>query len=507
MSAPRNSVIRGETGFGLGRPNWSPALAKAIAVWAFLAIVVQPAVAQPATPTTVPSSHKDPAVGTYLEQIVESFQPGKELLPPAPKSLPAVVPLLGDDLADVPQLFFQDAFPGNPTAEKWQQLMGEQMVKIRKLNQKETDGFWKKFQAHRPDLAGLPLLMGDACRMPKEQLQTFGLSLTALRSAMNMKKIIDKNKDLNSSPHGQGFWDGYKSVLEKSKTLLAKKNIDLTTYSRSQVAGLMQVLATEPAPIREGLVNYLAEIPHPTATRALSRLAVFDPQESVRQLAIRALADRPRHEYSDIIISGLRYPWPKIAVQAATAAVQLKRTDLAANLVDMLDEVDPRLPVGKSVGDNVVLEAKQLVRLNHHQNCLMCHAPADANTPPMVVTAPMPVPGQPLPSFSKGYGKSKFQSENDIIVRIDMTYLRQDFSMLMPVPNANPWPAQQRFDFLVRKVQLTPAQAQMFRDKLRPQAGALSPYQEAAHTALRSLTGLDAVPTAQAWRKVLQTAG
>jgi hypothetical protein len=505
MPAARNSLIRGEIGTRPWRRNWSPALAMVIVAWGFLGIAVQPAVAQPATPKTVPSSQKDPAVGNYLEKIVASWQSGKELLPPAPKSLPPVVPLLGDDLAAVPQLFFQDAFPGNPSAENWQQMMGEQMVKIRKLNQKETDGFWKVFQAHRTDLAGLPLLMGDACRMPKDQLQPFGLGLTMLRSAM--KKIPNQLIDQSQVPQGKAFWDGYKFVLEKSKTLLAKKNIDLTTYSRTQVAGLMQVLAIEPAPIREGLVNYLAEIPHPAATRALARLAVFDPQESVRQLAIRALADRDRHDYTDIVMSGLRYPWPKIAAQAATAAVQLKRTDLVANLVDMLDEVDPRLPVEKVIGDKVVLEAKQLVRLNHNQNCLMCHAPADATTPAMAVTAPMPVPGQPLPSFSKGYGKSKFQSENDIIVRVDMTYLRQDFSMLMPVLNANSWPAQQRFDFLVRTVQLSDTEAKLFRAKLRPQAGTLSPYQEAAHTALRNLTGLDAAPTAQAWRTVLQTAG
>ncbi len=41
-------------------------------------------------------------------------------------------------------------------------------------------------------------------------------------------------------------------------------------------------------------------------------------------------------------------------------------------------------------------------------------------------------------------------SAPDIVVRADATYPRQDFSMLLKVADAEPWPEMQRFDYLVR---------------------------------------------------------
>jgi hypothetical protein len=101
----------------------------------------------------------------------------------------------------------------------------------------------------------------------------------------------------------------------------------------------------------------------------------------------------------------------------------------------------------------------------------------------------------------------KFDPEKDIIVRVDMTYLRQDFSVMQKVVNSKPWPEMQRFDFLVRTIPLTAAQAQTFRDQLQPKAGTLTPYQTALLTALRGLTGLDAAPTPAAWKQALNSAG
>src|SRR5436305_14561884 len=36
-----------------------------------------------------------------------------------------------------------------------------------------------------------------------------------------------------------------------------------------------------------------------------------------------------------------------------------------------------------------------------------------------------------------------------LFVRAEVTYLRQDFSVTQPVEAADPWPTQQRFDYLV----------------------------------------------------------
>src|SRR5262249_39145541 len=119
--------------------------------------------------------------------------------------------------------------------------------------------------------------------------------------------------------------------------------------------------------------------------------------------------------------------------------------------------------------------------------------------PRTLIPAPIPIPGEPLPSFSQGYQNST----PDIFVRVEVTYLRQDFSMMQPVKDAILWPEMQRFDFLVRERILTENEAKAFQEKLATREPGSSPYQRAALAALRELTGRDAEPTGPAWRKAL----
>lgn len=92
-----------------------------------------------------------------------------------------------------------------------------------------------------------------------------------------------------------------------------------------------------------------------------------------------------------------------------------------------------------------------------------------------------------------------------MLVRVDVTYLRQDFSMLQPVGDAHPWPEMQRFDFLIRTRTLTEEEAAAFREKFgKNEAGRPSPYQRAVLTALRELTGQDTEPTPESWRRLLK---
>ena len=94
-------------------------------------------------------------------------------------------------------------------------------------------------------------------------------------------------------------------------------------------------------------------------------------------------------------------------------------------------------------------------------------------------------------------------STPDILVRFDVTYLRQDFSMKLPVADADPWPEMQRYDFLVRTREVTDKEALAYQELLQPsRPEVVSPYRRAALSALRELTGLDAEPTAAAWRKL-----
>jgi hypothetical protein len=184
----------------------------------------------------------------------------------------------------------------------------------------------------------------------------------------------------------------------------------------------------------------------------------------------------------------------------ADAIVRLKRTDLLPQLVALLEEPDPRAPVVAEVGATKVKVVREMVRINHHRNCALCHSPGTkGDVPNKTLTAGVPLPDQSLSRPSGYYG-----SRSETLVRIDVTYLRQDFSMFQAVADADPWQEMQRFDFLVRTRQVTDEEATAYREQFgsndlnRP-----SPYQKAALTALRAMTGRDTAPTAEAWRKLL----
>jgi hypothetical protein len=276
----------------------------------------------------------------------------------------------------------------------------------------------------------------------------------------------------------------------------------------AHAAALMQILATDDRAMRRGLVEHLGRIQHAEATAALARLAIFSFDSEVRKPAIAALKDRPKEDISATLLAGLRYPWPAVVHNAGEAIVQLGRKDLVPQLVGLLDEPDPRAPAEATVDGQKRLVVREVVRINHHRNCQLCHPPG--NTPDValsafgasehVVIAGVPSPYEPFRSLSTSYGFDL----PDIVVRADVTYLRQDFSLLQPVKDAAPWPEQQRFDFLVR-TRTAPAEAVVeYRTWLQEQGpDHLAPHQQAALVALRALTGRDAAPTAQAWRAVL----
>ena len=90
-------------------------------------------------------------------------------------------------------------------------------------------------------------------------------------------------------------------------------------------------------------------------------------------------------------------------------------------------------------------------------------------------------------------------------MRIDVNYLRQDFSRMVLVKDAAPWPDLQRFDFLVRTREVTAAEADSYQAWVKAQGpGYLHPTRKAILETLRALTGRDAPePTPAAWRKLL----
>ena len=163
---------------------------------------------------------------------------------------------------------------------------------------------------------------------------------------------------------------------------------------------------------------------------------------------MEALQVRRERDYTDMLLKGLRYPWPAVARRSADAVAKLGRTDLAPQLVALLDEPDPRVARARQeIDDKSALVVRELVRVNHNRNCLLCHSPGNTDgVSADTLRAPIPLPTEPLSPPANGYQSSS----PDLAVRIDVTYLREDFSLLQPVEDANPWPEMQRFDFLVR---------------------------------------------------------
>jgi hypothetical protein len=298
------------------------------------------------------------------------------------------------------------------------------------------------------------------------------------------------------------FWEQYRDACTQEDRAAGRRDRACQeNVTLARIAALMQVLGPESPGLRLGLVHYLAGVSHPEATRSLARLAIFSPEAKVRTAALDALKVRRERDYTEILLEGLRYPLPAVARRASDALIKLERTDLLPQLVALLEEPDPRAPVVKTVRGKPAPVVRELVRLNHHKSCLVCHAPGNApGVSPDVVLAEVPTPGQPLPTPSQGYQNSS----PDLAIRVDVTYLRQDFSARLPVTDAHPWPELQRFDFLVRSRVLTEQEAAAYRAKLvRDEPGFVTPYQRAALAALRELTGRDTAPTAAAWRRLL----
>jgi hypothetical protein len=244
----------------------------------------------------------------------------------------------------------------------------------------------------------------------------------------------------------------------------------------SAVPAVVQLMQAEEEPSRLLLIEVLATIKHPSASRALAQRAVYDLSPAVREAALRALQDRPRPEYRRALLEGLRYPWAPVADHAAEALVALQDRQAVAALRALLDAPDPQAPIEKA-GTGTPSSVRELVRVNHFRNCLLCHAPSfDVKDP---VVGLVPTPGKEIsPQYSV-----RRRSPGDLLVRADVTYLRQDFSVMQPVADASPWPDKQRYDFLVR---LRPATTNELARRDKPSA--TYPQREAVRFALKELS-------------------
>jgi hypothetical protein len=409
--------------------------------------------------------------------------PVADLLPKPPKAEPP--PMLIEDAAQAPEVAL-----GEPISKDTKEPMREtahQLAKINEVNKSGQDAFIKELLGDRADLRGLPFAMGDACRTSATRSKALQVAARRVRDAMFEAGIREVASDFDR----ERFWKLIDLALD-GKNSDGKAVPQPEGIESAMAATLAQMIVPISSVYGPELPRRLARINHADAGKALAHLALFAQEEDVRSAALAGLKPRPAAEYIEVLVAGFRYPLPAVADRAATALAHLERKEVARKLVDVLEAPDPRAPHESTVDGKKTIVVRELVRINHHRNCALCHAPA--NDASDVILGEIPIPNEPLGNGSLTYG---FGRSPDIMVRIDVTYLRQDFSLAVPVKKSAPWPAKQRFDFLVRTREVSPDEAKQCADRL---AKAQQPYHRAAQTALRALTGRDAA-SASEWRK------
>jgi hypothetical protein len=266
----------------------------------------------------------------------------------------------------------------------------------------------------------------------------------------------------------------------------------------------------------------LNDIPEKSATVALAQRAIFDLSPSVREAAIRALQKRPAEDYRLVLVRALRYAWAPAADHAAEALAALGDFPAVPMLVTLLSRPDPTEPF--PIGDSGQFGVREVARIHHVTNCLLCHPPATTTSDPVVGVQPggtgilssVPVSGQTaalaMQVVSGGgggsigghnYGASSGSTATarvsrttqpsvtfiptQLLIRGDVTYMRQDFSVLQYADVIGA--PRERYDYVVRVRPLRVKELETRRAAIAKQT--TYPQREAVRFALRELTGQD----------------
>lgn len=359
--------------------------------------------------------------------------------------------------------------------------------------------------AHRPDLAGLPISVGPDRRdvaitgkslghAPEPQartetsprasdpaLQALGEVSRELRPFQSLRTSRSRRTPRITTASDDQEEEFNLSIEARLKAatitfLEEKKGWLKDVYSPA----LAQMLCVEEAPIRLQLTKMLAATEGNKASVALARQALFDMSPTVREAAVVALKGRPAKEYRQTLLDGFRHPWPPVAEHAAYALTTLDDRAAAKDLRTMADLPDPAAP---SLNEQKRWVKADLVKVNHLRNCLLCHSPSSSPRDP--VRGFVPKIGEALPPSYYA------QPEGDF-VRADVTYIRQDFSLIEAVKDPGLWPRMQRFDYVVRRRPLTD---QELIDMVYSDAPSRNyPQREAVKFALEKLTAPEGRP-------------
>ena len=339
-------------------------------------------------------------------------------------------------------------------------LAADDVAQMLARNKRLTDSAREQLVARQDKLKGLPFRWGGECRCDRQEAQALGqLSLQIRR----LRAVIEE--PLANLGEGE--------EAQRQRDAAVADGLDKQPWrAAAAIPALEQMLQADGLPVRRQLIEMLEGIGNADASEALARRALYDFSADVRARAIEVLQTRPREHYEATLLSGFRHPWPQVAWNAAEALVALKSKSLVPQLESLLEQPDPAAPM---VDESGKWSIRELAAVNHFRNCLLCHASSTSPRDP--VRGPIPVPAEPLPHYLQQTGD---------FVRADVTYLRQDFSAVQPVDDAGAWPKLQRFDYLIRRRELTAEEAA----RIAPAAEDKSyPQREAAQYAIRRLTG------------------
>jgi hypothetical protein len=342
--------------------------------------------------------------------------------------------------------------------------------------------------AKRDDLKGLPVRKEKDCKAPEKEAVAMAQMSQEVRRGMASIARPDVEKKRGSYSSEQTYGYDWQMVSYIDKCLKGRE-----WREDAGVRLEVQMFQAENYPARMKILSLLADTKGKTATVALAQRAVFDLDPEVREATIKALKDRSAEDYRPVLLEALRYPWAPVADHAAEALVALNDRDAISHLVTLLDKPDPMAP--RQTKNNKWVEP-ELVRINHLGNCVLCHAPCSASE--KTVRGLVPERDKPLPVMY-------YQSTKGIFVRADVTYLRQDFSLMHLVEDSGKWPKLQRFDYLIRQRELCDDEVSLrvlSGDDIKANPG--YKQRDAALWALRELTGKDCGESSADWAAYLK---
>jgi hypothetical protein len=329
----------------------------------------------------------------------------------------------------------------------------------------------------RPDLRGLAVRRATDAGLPPAEAEAFRDASVLLRQELG--SLVG----LNPGP-------GSRRIAFRPEVFTAQPQV--------VVRVVHQMVQVESIPLRKLLVSKLTKLKHPTASAALAHRAVYEPLPELRQIAVEALKGRSPADYLPVFLQALRGPWPPAADLAAEALSTLAPTEAVTDLVKLLELPSMATPVPDEKGVPMV---RELVKVNHNHNCVLCHAQSVSRGDGIRVAAPNPRSPLP-PPFSlanyEGGGKGGSSVPSDtVFVRPDVTYLRQEFSWMLPVSNPGLWPSLQRYDFLIRTRPAIEGEINAAKTDRE------TPQKRAVRRTLQAITGKDFGDKPADWRNGL----